>query len=707
MARRADASIAFSVTDNLSQSVAKMRNAIDGFEQDVDGLQSRLDILQRTKVQLKNVDLKNARQQVDQMSKALRELGDTATEAERQAAQADFDEAIQNYNNVANQLDLVSRNAKQAQRDLLNVTDAVSKADNRAASVSTGGSMLSALGRAGLMDMAGDAVLDLSNYAIGSTFGSEVGTTLSSGLSGAVSGAAMGSLAGPVGTAIGAAIGGSLGLVQGGTQALQGRDEAFRSYYGNLYDQGQEESAAALESGSSVAAQRELDAIAFERLLGEGVGERYLSDLRTLAAETPMEYSDLTSVSRALATGFGDSPERMLELMTAIGDAGSAVGVTASDMEIMAQAMSRMNSSGKATLEYLNILQERGVNVIGMLADEYGKTQGEIYDMISKGEINGQNAVDIIQRGMEEQYSGAMETMAGTFEGLTSTLSDAMTEIESARGEGYNTAASEGLQADIDAYGGALGEALTQANAIIGEGQAIAENLARQYDREAMAALLQGEDTTVYGEEQAEELKTMHAQYTDLVSQYQTATEEDKAVIAGQIDALMQEAQAMAEASYDASEMSQDLHDVNLDLISAIRENTAAIESVPWLQSYEQEQERSRGQGAAARGGDSGDFTDPSSANYSPIMMAYSGLDPDGSHAAGLETVPYDNYLAYLHQGERVLTAAQARETDRGGGPSISITVSGNTFGAGMDEAAVAEAIASAAALKLLAGFRG
>lgn len=714
MARRADASIAFSVTENLSQSVAKMRNAIDGFEQDVDGLQSRLDILQRTKVQLKNVDLKNAKAQVDQMSKALRELGDTATEAERQAAQADFDEAVQNYNNVANQLDLVSRNAKQAQRDLLNVTDAVSKADNRAASVSTGGgaaasggsagAVLSALGKAGLLDMAGDVAMDVGNLVVGSAFGSELGGVASSGMSGALSGAAIGSIIPGIGTAVGAVIGGGLGLLQGGTQAAQGRDEAFKSYYGGLYDQGQEESAATLESGSATAAQRELDAIAFERLLGEGVGEQYLSDLRTLAAETPMEYSDLTSMSRALATGFGDSPERMLELMTAIGDAGSAVGVTASDMEIMAQAMSRMNSSGKATLEYLNILQERGVNVIGMLADEYGKTQGEIYDMISKGEINGQNAVDIIQRGMEEQYSGAMETMAGTFEGLTSTLADAMTEIENARGDTYNETSKEGLQADIDAYGGALGEAMSQANSIIGEGQAIAENLARQYDREAMAALLQGEDTTVYGEEQAEELKNMHAQYTDLVSQYQTATEEDKAVIAGQIDALMQEAQAMAESNYDASEMAQDLHDVNLDLISAIRENTSAIEDAPWLQSYEQEQERSRGNapGLIERiiGTTSEDGTGRRSVSGGRNKV-------DRGHAAGLETVPYDNYLAYLHQGERVLTASQAREMDQGESPSITINVSGNTFGAGMDEAAVAEAIASAAARKMLAGFRG
>ena len=400
MARKADASIAFSLTDNLSQSVARMRTAVDGFEQDVDGLQKKLDLLQNTKMQLKQVDLKNAKQQVDQMSKALRELGDTATEAERQAAKADFDEAVQHYNNVANQLDMVSRNARQAQRDLLDVTDAVSKADNRAASVSSGG-VLGALGKAGLLNMAGDAALDIGNYAIGSVFGAEIGGAVSSGLSGAISGAAMGSLAGPLGTAVGAAIGGGLGLLQGGTQALQARDDAFKSYYAGLYEQGREGSAAALESGSATAAQRELDAIAFNRLLGEGVGDQYLSELRALAADTPMEYSDLTAMSRSLAVGFGDSPERMLELMTAIGDAGSAVGVTASDMEVMAQAMSRMNSSGKATLEYLNILQERGVNVIGMLADEYGRTQGEIYDMISKGEINGQDAVDIIQRGME------------------------------------------------------------------------------------------------------------------------------------------------------------------------------------------------------------------------------------------------------------------------------------------------------------------
>ena len=744
MSRSTDASIAFSVTDNLSASVVKMKNALGDFRDDAEGLQKQLDALQNTRMQLKNIDLKNAKNQVEQMRRALEELGDTATEADREAARADFDQAVQNYNNLENQLKLVSRQAKETERNLLDATDAISRTDNRASSVSrdgskAAGSILSALGKAGLLNMAGDVALDAGNLLIGSSLGAEAGSVVSSGVSGALSGAAMGSLGGPVAAAIGAAIGGGLGLLQGGTQAAQARDDAFKQYYSDQYDQVAAATDESLSGGGDTASQRELDAIAFNRLLGEGVGSQYLTDLRRTAADTPMEYGDLTSISRSLATGFGDTPQRILELIEAIGDAGSAVGVTASDMDYMAQAMSRMQSSGKATLEYLNIFQDRGVDVIGMLSEAMGKTQGEIYDMISKGSINGQDAVDIIQRGMESMYGGAMETMSQTFDGLTSTLSDAMTEIDNALGEGYNEKAKEGLQADIDAYGGALGEAMAQANSIIGEGRAIAENLSRQYDREAMAALTQGADTTVYSDEQAAKLQDMHDQYTSLVDQYQTATEEDKAVIAAQIEALMEDAQAMAESNYNASETTQQLRDVELDQIEAIRENTAALGYVAWGGDYERQQEQSTG----VYGG-SGEI------EYTPGDISYNA-DLDSSlnqHAFGLDRVPYDGYPAVLHEGERVLTAAQAREMDRPeslaigepvtaaepGGISlpsyeglmptavrepaaaepkgdpvnhISVTVTGNTFGAGMDEAAVAEAIADTAVRKILAGFQG
>lgn len=716
--RSTDASIAFSVTDNLSQSVVKMKNSLNEFKTDAEGLQQQLTALENTRLQLKNIDLKQAKNQVEQARKALEELGDAASDAEREAARADFDQAIQNYANVENQLQLVSKQARQTQRDLLDTTDAISKADNRAGVSSGSSGVLSALGKAGLYSMAGDVAGQWADTLVGSAFGSEAGGLFSGALSSAASGAALGTMVGGpgIGTAIGAALGGALGLAGGAAQTFESRDQAFQNYYGGLYDTSAQATEASLSTGSDTSAQRELDAIAFNRLLGQGTGDSYLTDLHTLAADTPMEYEDLTDMSRALATGFGDSTERMLELMEAIGDTGSAVGVTASDMTIMAQTMSRMNSSGKAALEYLNIFQDRGVDVIGMLADAMGKSQGDIYDMISKGEISGQDAVDIIQTGMETQYGGAMETMAQTFEGLTSTLSDAMTEIDNAAGEGYNEKVKEGLQADIDAYGGELGEALATANEIIGEGKAIAENLDRQYSREALSALTLGTETTVYGEEQASRLQEMHGQYTDLVEQYQSASEEDKAVIASEIEALKEEAQAMADAGYDASNMAQNLHDVELDLIASIRDLTSAIGSAAWGQTYEQQQELEKGLGSG--------ISSPANTQYQEYLDivesdAYQEAVDAGDwgkvaqmtsylgYAYGLDRVPYDNYAAILHEGERVLTAREAREADRGGNsPSISITVSGNTFGAGMDEAAVAEAIAQAVSRKLQAGFQ-
>ena len=680
-----DASLVIRAEDRYSENIRRMSQFTKSFNKDVDDLEEQLRQLNAQKVSLK-LDADQANRALKEAQKQFAATGDEADGLKVQLQQA-------NYDNIKRNFDLVTRAARDTERQL-------SKTGEAGKQVSGGfGSTLSALGQAGLYSMLGGAASQVSGVVLESYLGQPLATAMSSTLSGVASGAAIGSIIPGIGTAVGAAIGGLAGAVTGGSQIYEAQDDAFKQYYTSLYDAQRSATGESLSAGGDTAAQRELDAIAFNRLLGDGTGDQYLSSLRALAADTPMEYGDLTGMSRALATGFGDSPERMLELMTAIGDAGSAVGMTAADMEYMAQAMSRMNSSGKATLEYLNIFQDRGVDVIGMLSEAMGKTQGEIYDMISRGEIGGQDAVNIIQTGMESAYSGAMETMAGTYEGFTSTLQDAMTEIDTALGSAYNEKSKEGLQEDIDAYGGALGDALSQANQIIGEGRAIAENLDRRYSREALSALTLGTETTVFGADQAARLEEMHGQYTALMEEYQTATEEDKAVIASQIEALKDEAQAMADSAYDASEMSQSLHDVNLDLIAAIRENTAALSGTPWLQDYEVSQEESKGLASteAVSGGageDSGDFTDPTSANYSPIMMAYSGLDPDGSHAAGLETVPYDNYLAYLHEGERVLTASQARSYDRGGGiGGIVINMNGAVIREESDIEKVAQAL--------------
>ena len=59
------------------------------------------------------------------------------------------------------------------------------------------------------------------------------------------------------------------------------------------------------------------------------------------------------------------------------------------------------------------------------------------------------------------------------------------------------------------------------------------------------------------------------------------------------------------------------------------------------------------------------------------------------SHAYGLPRVPYDNYPALLHEGERVLTAQEARAQDAGASAQpIQITITGNNFTGSTEEMA-------------------
>ena len=685
-----DASIAMSVQDNLSAAVVTMKNSMTAFRNDVKELEKELYFLNNSKTNIR-VDMDAAMVQLKNAKKAFRELGDEATEAERKAAEADWRQAEQNLENIRQQYDLVSRQVRQTTRDFEAASGMASRMENRAGTGRTG--VLAALGKAGILNMAGDAAGQWANTLVGSAMGSEVGGLFGGALGGAVQGAAMGSLASPIGTAVGAAVGGGIGLLTGGAQAFASRDEAFKSYYTGVYDAQIQQVQQNQQAGSLTASQRELDAIAFNRLLGDGVGTQYLQDLQRMAANTPMQYGDLTTMSRALATGFGSDPSRMLSLMTGLGDAGSAVGVDAQGMATMAQAMSRMQSSDKASLEYLNMFQERGIDVIGMLGEALGKNQGQIYDMISDGDISGTQAVSIIEEGLG-RFAGAMDEMSKTFEGRSSTLSDTMDEIYNAGGASYNQSRSEAMAQEIEAYGGALGDAMKEAYEAIGAGKAAMENLGEAYTRDALSAVLEGAPLTQeWDASTAKQLESLSEEYQAAMADYKAGNDE-----AGvKIDEYVVAAEGLAKEQFEASELYKADLDAQAESLTALRENTAAVNAAAGV--YALGQQRTIGMGAMSFVG-WGSNTDSSGKPIMPKATTGSGK------AFGLDRVPYDNYLTYLHEGERVMTAREAREQDvaKSRGTIRDIIISGNNFGAGVSAEEIAQRLADQIEMHLAAG---
>lgn len=659
-----DVSIAISAQDSYSSAIKSMAQITKSFSKDMDEMEETLHKLNTNKYSLK-LDADAALKELKALEKQFAETGDEADGLKAQMAKA-------NYDNIKRNLDLVTKGAREAETQMKKTGEAFRKADNQ----SSGGgfkSIVSSLAAAGAGNMIAGLAQNAANALMASASGDAGGTLFSSALSSAISGAAMGSVIPGLGTAAGAAIGAGVGLLSGGIQNFEKRDDAFKSYYGGLYSSAGERHAAELESGSGIASGRETDLISFSTLFGSReTAKTYLSELVNMANTTPFLYDDLTAMSKTLAT-FGYDAKSILPVLSTIGDAGAALGMSTSDMTTVAQALGRMKSSDKATLEDLNILNDRGIGAVGILAEAKGKSQGEIYDMISKGQIAGTEAVEIILSALTDGFSGAMEEQSKTFAGRSSTLEGWEQEMANAQGEAYNTLRSEGKQRQIDYYAG-IADEMSGLNAMIGAGEAAQENLKEQYLREAMTTLLTGTVGSLYEGEQAETLARLHEEYTALEAAFQDASEEEKITLGEKADSLKSQAEALAEGAFGASDKMQEVRDVELDLISAIRENTKALGGAAYLGDYEKQQELSRGVQYTPPL-DPGEETNAITSSWGKRLEGVRGR-----YAYGLGYVPYDNFPALLHQGERVLTASQARAADQGAGPRVQVTVTGNSF---------------------------
>ena len=659
-----DISICFAFKDQFTSGLLKSKKGLEEMKKKVEDTAGKIDELNKRKGTI-HVDATKARRELKDAEKAL----DGTKEAADRLAEAKY-----NFENIQTELRSVSKEAKQAEKDLADLNDAMQRNQNRASSGSSGGdSILSKLAAAGATQMVGQLATQALQQSVESAFGSEASTMLSGILGGATSGAAIGSAVAPgIGTAIGGAVGGLVGAATGALNVQAGREDALKSAVQEVYGSAWEAVTSPLSGGIATAADREQQELAFGTLLGSSEDAKtWLDTLQKKAAVTPFGFSDLTSMSKTLLS-YGVGTDEQNLWMQAIGDAGSARGITGEGLTAIATYLGRMSSTDKVTLEYLNPLMERGINAVDYLAENLtektGKevTTADVYDMISKNQLSGADAARVIVEAMERYNKGAMEAQSQTYSGMVSTMEDNQEQVDAAMGEGYTEKRKEGLLAQTEWLdkGGAK-----DAYKLIGEYQASLENAKEEAVRNALDAASQTEE-------------------------YRKALAENDGAEMGRI---LAEAQAQAEKAYRDDQGYQDLLESQKDSVDYIRHMLA--EDGTWRTfGYDMGIEFSKGFKSAAEEMEdelygSGFFAD----TWEQLGNRWKRLlgipvDAGANHADGLTYVPYNGYPARLHEGERVLTASEAR--GYGKGTNVSVTVNGLTVREEADVERIAETLA-------------
>lgn len=172
------------------------------------------------------------------------------------------------------------------------------------------------------------------------------------------------------------------------------------------------------------AGEDEQTRIAFETMLGSAeLAEKKLSELKDFAAKTPFELRGLKDLSKRLLA-FNFSADELIPTMRALGDISSGVG--RDKLPNLVLALGQVRAATRLTGMELRQFTEAGVPLLGELAKQTGKSEAELKDMISRGEVS----FDMVRKAMfamtEEggRFHNLMAKQSKTLLGLWSNFWD-------------------------------------------------------------------------------------------------------------------------------------------------------------------------------------------------------------------------------------------------------------------------------------------
>lgn len=160
---------------------------------------------------------------------------------------------------------------------------------------------------------------------------------------------------------------------------------------------------------------------AFTTMLGnEDKAEKLIGQLNRMAAVTPFDPEPLIKSSKTLLA-YQIQVEDIESTLKMLGDAS---GGSAEALESLSMAYGKIATKGRASMEELNIMIDRGVPILNALSESLGVSTEKIIEMTSQGKIRFEDVNAAFEKMTSEGgvfYNG-MQTASETLNGKISTL---------------------------------------------------------------------------------------------------------------------------------------------------------------------------------------------------------------------------------------------------------------------------------------------
>lgn len=212
--------------------------------------------------------------------------------------------------------------------------------------------------------------------------------------------------------------------------SLMGAASSARMFWGALVASGLYQfGEAAIEARSRI---EQLE-VSFSTLLGsQAQANALLQEIREYGTVTPYDTEGLAQAAR-LMLSYGMATNKVMPTLRMLGDISMG---DKEKLQSLTLAFSQMSASGRVCKEDLNQMVNAGFNPLQIIAEQTGKSIGELNDEVSAGKISVNQIEQAFISATSEggKFHGMVDNMSNTLSGKIAQMSDGWDNLKASIG---------------------------------------------------------------------------------------------------------------------------------------------------------------------------------------------------------------------------------------------------------------------------------